>query len=274
MKKMMVIMSMVIILSMIMCKPITVTQPTLFPPMSKSQAVSLVWTNMPDAPNVKGVNIYMGKDDSWKDEPGTSEVLKQYLVNDTPITDTTYEITGLENGEEYYVQLRVVLGNDPTDEGTEVKRFYPRPEGQVYIYAIGEGDNTGLYWNENGEAVVVNAEENPELVDVCLVKDTTGKYYFVSPSELYENGKTTGFAVLGTETDGWEWYRLIDAPEQGYENRIEVGPNTIVSVHTQEDHYAKLRFEGSETQGGTSLSPSAAISLTWAFQTRRGFNHY
>ena len=253
-------------------KPPEVTQPTLFPPMSKSEAATLAWTDMPDAAGVKGINIYVGKGDtSWIHEDGNSDILKQHLINDSPVTDTTYELTNLENGEEYFVQIRVVVGGSPTDEGTEIKRFYPRPEGQVSLYAIGEGENTGFYWNENGEITVTKAEDNPEIVDVCVIKDSTGKYFLVSPSEQFETGKITGFTKLGEETDGWEWYKIIDAPTDNYESRIELTPNIIVSVHTSSDNYAKLRFESSTSNNQINAT---AISLTWAFQTRKGYYHY
>ena len=272
MKKNIVITFLIVVFIAGCVKTSTVTQPKLFPPMSKSEGATLSWTNMPEGLNIKGVNIYVGKGDtSWIHEDGNSDILKQHLVNDSPITDTTYELTNLENGEEYFVQLRVVVGSSPTDEGSEIKRFYPRPEGQVVLYAIGEGDSTGFYWNENGEITIIKAEDNQEIVDVCIIKDTTeGVYYLVSPSEQFETGKTTGYLELGEETDGWEWYKIIDAPTENYINKIALTPNIIVGIHTSDDHYAKLRFESST---GNQIN-ATAISLTWAFQTRKGYYHY
>lgn len=251
----------------------TFSIPEIKPVQTDSAQAILIWRPGLIQLDITGYNIYLSDNDSlWASEPGASTELKKCLVNAKPVTDTMFVLHNLDNGKEYFAQIRSIVNNTISDTGSKVVRFYPRPEGQVYLYSLIQNNFAAFEWQN---ARLTDKGISPDLsqTDFILIYDSLKQVIkLLSPHLVSVGSKHNGFTTLIPFNTVDDWYGTIDAPLSNYQDSLSIKNDVIIGMKTMDNYYAKLGIKIiKEPDNGEKIS---CISLAWAFQTRKGYYHY
>ncbi|MBS3816850.1 MAG: PQQ-binding-like beta-propeller repeat protein [Candidatus Thermoplasmatota archaeon] len=136
--------------------------------------VSLTW----DAPSSNGGSSITDYKVYW----GTSS--GQYDDNETIGNQTSYTVTGLTNGDEYYFAVSAINSGGEGDKSDEVSTT-PQSEQQSPGYLTGEVKDSNTFGNVSGATVEVN-----ETGD-STTTDSTGEFNITLPPGQYNLTVTT-----------------------------------------------------------------------------------
>ncbi len=240
-------------------------------PHPNDKKVTIVWSGLPqDLPvGMDGINIYITDNPDFDNLSGDDAAVKNALQNENPIkVNDSLTIENMENGKEYFYQIRPVVNGDVLDDGSELNPFYTRPEGEISL-DINNGDTLYFYFDRgNGNCITGNIKDlpaNESKVDIILSVENE-KFILIDPFTINNTLNHTLFKNTQSNID--DWYKTIhpDSNKTNYSAQEELIRGEISSFITHDNHYSKISI----LLNSKTLSTHSAISFRYAFQTDPG----
>jgi len=246
--------------------------PSLEPPdiskvvMGESD-VTVYWNPSVDEENedFTGYNVYVFTDSTLYDLAGDNDTLADYLVNDSPITDTTYTITGLKQDTIYYIQVRTVSGEDNVGDYNLSQPYVkasPRPERTVTLELEVSPSSQCAIDFASGE-IGTRGDLSTTWGDMWVDYDSQlDSVWFDSPMHGNTNCRTTLLENKGQ----MEFDDLWEVTQDPTEESVGIDEGDLIVAKTEDGNYVKIYVEVLDKTG----SPPT-VKITYAYQNVTGF---
>ena len=228
--------------------------------------VTITWnedTVIEDDPDFAGFNVYFSTD--------TSELLVEDgenldKFNANPITDHTYDITGLSQDTVYYFQVRTVNVDDEVGTYNATVPYVeasPRPEFTAIVkFELGSGPDADCAIRFADALLCSDEQMADSSADLWIDAWNQPNYDTVataSPSHNTEYGASANITMLENygQYDLDDIYEITSDPTDTTSVAIIAGD--LVIAKTWDDHYAKIHIDDVDRV-------NREVTITYAYQ--------
>ncbi|MGB9561228.1 MAG: fibronectin type III domain-containing protein [bacterium] len=206
-------------------------------------------------------------------------ILRRYLVNRTPLRDTTCVVTNLQRGTRYYFHVRAVKGTDTTEYALSraSNEVDTAPvligSGTLYEFSSTLGNPSGFSFAENRaySMVYTNASHIDIYLGTTQSDDSAGDLVLKSPDLVQSAHAEWDTRVSQIKSLGTGWENFNQTTDAGWSaNRYElVSLGRVYAIKTPDNHYVKL-----EITNMSGSFPNRTVTFRYAYQPITNYGHF
>jgi hypothetical protein len=184
---------------------------------------------------VLGYNVYVGES-SLIDLPleklphPTESWPPFYVQNDTINSWTHYELDDLENGEKYFVHVRLTGANSRISLPSNEVMITPRPEGDIILYETSSRHYSAFDFSEQELTASTSKPGN-------IFFDFDDETPMLKSPHLRKNGLTQ------TQLCVWNGEDTLQISELEFTDKIEISKGQEIILKTSGGNFAKLQIK-------------------------------
>jgi hypothetical protein len=237
--------------------------------------VSITWnedTVIEGNADFDGYNVYVSTD-STELLVHDGEDLNKF--NADPITDLTYDITGLSQDTVYYFQVRTVNVDDKVgDYNEDVPQVEASPRPEFTATLSFELDPANL----NETEIALRLADATKLDEVNGQIDSTADVFFdayqdsltqvVSPHHRTNPPQTNPKQTAMVNMGQMNFDELSEAPSSLPEENVDFIQGDLIVLMTEEGNYVKMHIDE------VLRAPDWTVTVTYAYQNLANYPHF